>query len=401
MGHSVERTADRAGVSVAYVARLAELGLIGHDGDFGDGDVRRIQIVEALERAGMAVDAVADLVRQGTFSLDFIDAAGNQVFAALSDTTFAELSERTGVPIEVLIAVREAVGGRTPTPDDRVREDELAIAPLLAMQHELGFRAPAMERAVRVYGDSLRRMAETEAEWWRSEIQERMIADGATEGEVGRLAAEISPRLSAVSDEAVISMYHAQQRLAWSVNIVNGIARAMEGAGLHTRDERPPAMCFLDITGYTRLTQERGDTAAAALAERLNRIVQRVAVEHGGRPVKWLGDGVMLYFPDPTRAVAAAVTIMEALGADDMPPAHIGLHAGPVVFQEGDYYGQTVNVAARIGEYARPGEVLVSAEMVAVASGAGVTFDEVGPVELKGVLGVVHLFSVRPSVTLG
>ena len=218
-------------MSVAYVARLAELGLIGHDGDFGDGDVRRIQIVEALERAGMAVDAVADLVRQGTFSLDFIDAAGNQVFAALSDTTFAQLAERTGVPIEVLMAVREAVGGRTPTPDDRVREDELAIAPLLAMQHELGFRAPAMERAVRVYGDSLRRMAETEAEWWRSEIQERMIADGATEDEVGRLAAEISPRLSAVSDEAVISMYHAQQRLAWSVNIVNGIARAMEGAG--------------------------------------------------------------------------------------------------------------------------------------------------------------------------
>jgi len=388
-------------VSVAYVARLAELGLIGHDGEFGDGDVRRIQIVEALERAGMAVDAVADLVRQGTFSLDFIEAAGNQVFAALSDTTFAELAARTGVPIEVLMAVREAVGGRTPTPDDRLREDELAIAPLLAMQHELGFRAPAMERAVRVYGDSLRRMAETEAEWWRSEIQERMIADGATEDEVGRLAAEISPRLSAVSDEAVISMYHAQQRLAWSVNIVNGIARAMEGAGLHTRDARPPAMCFLDITGYTQLTQERGDSAAAALVERMNRIVQRIAIEHEGRPVKWLGDGVMLYFPDPARSVDAAVVILQALGHEDLPPAHIGLHAGPVVFQEGDFYGQTVNVAARIGEYARPGEVLVSAEVVEAAVGADASFDEIGPVELKGVLGVVRLFSVRPSVAGG
>ena len=118
-------------------------------------------------------------------------------------------------------------------------------------------------------------------------------------------------------------------------------------------------MCFLDITGYTQLTQERGDSAAAALVERMNRIVQRIAVEHDGRPVKWLGDGVMLYFPDPARAVDAAVVMLENLGHEDLPPAHIGLHAGQVVFQEGDFYGQTVNVAARIGEYARPGEVLV------------------------------------------
>ena len=380
---------------MAYVTRLAELGLIGRDGDFGDGDVRRIQVIEALERAGMSVDNVGHLVRQGAFSLDFIDAAGNTVFAAVADTTFAELSERTGVPIEVLMAIREAVGGRSPAPQDRVREDELAIAPLLALQHELGFRPGVMERAVRVYGDSLRRIAETEAEWWRSEIQEPMLASGSTEGDVGRLAGEISPRLSAVSDDAIIAMYHAQQRLAWSVNIVNGIARAMESAGLHTREERPPAMCFLDITGYTRLTQERGDSAAADLAERLNRIVQRAAVEHDGRPIKWLGDGVMLYFPDPARAVDAAVTVMGALGDGDMPPAHVGLHAGSVVFQEGDYYGQTVNIAARIGEYARPGEILVSAEVVEAAPGAGATFDEVGPVELKGVSGVVHLFSVR------
>jgi adenylate cyclase len=396
VGVSLERTADRAGVSVAYVTRLAELGLIGDDGEFGEGDVRRVQIIEALERAGMSVDNVGLLVRRGMFSLAFIDAAGNHVFAALGDATFAEVSDRTGVPIEVLMTVREAVGGRTPTPDDRVREDELAIVPLLAMQHELGFRPPAMERALRVYGDSLRRIAETEAEWWRSEIQERMIADGATEDEVGRLAGEISPRLSAVSDEAIIAMYHAQQRLAWSVNIVNGIARAMEEAGLHTRDARPPAMCFLDITGYTQLTQERGDSATAALVERMNRIVQRVAVEHDGRPVKWLGDGVMLYFPDPARAVDAALVILRSLGVEDLPPAHVGLHAGPVVFQEGDFYGQTVNVAARIGEYARPGEVLVSSELVEVAVGADASFDEIGAVELKGVSGAVRLFSVRP-----
>ncbi len=68
----------------------------------------------------------------------------------------------------------------------------------------------------------------------------------------------------------------------------------------------------------------------------------------------------------------------------------MGLHAGPVIFQEGDYYGQVVNVASRIAEYARPGEVLVS-QAVVDAAGSAAAFREIGPVELKGVAGAMHL----------
>ena len=60
-----------------------------------------------------------------------------------------------------------------------------------------------------------------------------------------------------------------------------------------------PAMCFLDLTGYTRLTQERGDEAAARLAADLSRLTHRTSNQHGGRPVKWLGDGVMFWFREP------------------------------------------------------------------------------------------------------
>jgi len=119
-------------------------------------------------------------------------------------------------------------------------------------------------------------------------------------------------------------------------------------------------MCFLDISGYTRLTQERGDAAAAELAEQLGRIVQRTSVTYGGRPVKWLGDGVMLHFPNPGRGVEAALEMVVGVAEAGLPPAHVGLHAGPVIFQEGDYYGQTVNVASRIAGYAQAGEVIVS-----------------------------------------
>ena len=91
----------------------------------------------------------------------------------------------------------------------------------------------------------------------------------------------------------------------------------------------------------------------------------------------------------------AAVAMVEAVGRQGLPPAHVGIHAGPVIFQEGDYFGRTVNLAARIAEYARPGEVLVSQEVVDAAGGGPVTFTEVGPVELKGVPGTLRLYTAH------
>ena len=119
-----------------------------------------------------------------------------------------------------------------------------------------------------------------------------------------------------------------------------------------------------------RLTAEHGDEAAAELAHNLARLVQRTSVQHGGRAVKWLGDGVMFYFRDPGSGVAAAPEMADGVIAADCRQHMSGFHAGPVIFQEGDYYGQTVNVASRIAEYARPGEVVVSQAVVDAADGS-------------------------------
>jgi adenylate cyclase len=178
-------------------------------------------------------------------------------------------------------------------------------------------------------------------------------------------------------------------------NIFEGFEQLMTRAGLHTRDERAPAICFLDITGYTRLTDERGDRAAADLAGALSRLVQRASVRHGGKPVKWLGDGVMFFFPDPGPGVEAALEMVHGTVPAGLPPAHVGLHAGPVLFQEGDYFGRTVNAAARIAGYARPGEVLVSQEVVDASALSSVVFSEIGPVELKGLTEPLRLHAAR------
>lgn len=391
--------AARAGVGAAYLDQLIGLGLVtpDQDGNLTIGGLRRVMVLHALDQAGIPLEAVARVIEQGAFSLDFIEAAGYEAFAPLAGTSFGEVSQRSGVPFELLTAIREVTGGLPPDADDRMREDELAILPLVELHLREGFRPQVVERTLRVFGDSLRRIAETEGEWWRSEVQQRMLAEGRSAGEIAKYAHDMSPELSRVSDQALLAMYHAQQRLTWSVNIITGIAGALVKAGLHTTSDRPPAVCFLDITGYTRLTQEHGDQAAASLAERVARLVQRSAVEHGGRAVKWLGDGVMLYFPAAGAAVLAALDILDRVAEAGLPPAHVGIHAGPVLSQEGDYYGQTVNVAARIGEYARPGEVLVSQEVADLADGQRVSFSEIGPVELKGIAGVVRLHQASRS----
>ena len=149
------------------------------------------------------------------------------------------------------------------------------------------------------------------------------------------------------------------------------------------------------MTGYTRLTDERGDEAAAELAGTMSRIVQRTSTSRGGRPIKWLGDGVMFHFPESGPGVIAALDMVESIAIAGLPPAHVGLHAGPVLFQEGDYFGRTVNVASRIADYARPGEVVVSQAVVDAADATPVSFVEIGPVELKGLSGSIRLHTAR------
>ena len=102
----------------------------------------------------------------------------------------------------------------------------------------------------------------------------------------------------------------------------------------------------------------------------------------------------MFYYREPGPGVLAALKMLDGIASNGLPPAHVGIHAGPVLFQEGDYFGRTVNIASRIAAYARPGEILVSQDVVDAAQQDGVTFTSIGPADLKGV-GELSLFSAR------
>ena len=373
------------------MVRLVDLGILTPEGGdrFSSGDVRRVQMAKSLEDAGIALEDVVSAIQRDALSLDFLDAPGFERFAHLSAESFRQVSDRSRIPLELLTGLREAVGMAPPSPDDRLREDEIAIVPFIELQIAEGFRPAAIERVLRVQGDSTRRIADQEAALWRSEVMEPAIAaDRASEGISN---ADLTARIAPVMEEAVVAMYHLQQARAWTANLVEGFEELMAKAGIRSRFERLPAICFLDISGYTRLTQEWGDDRAANLASTVERLVQRISVQRGGKTIKWLGDGVMFYFDEPGDGVLAALEMVGGLARAELPPAHVGLHTGPVLFQEGDYFGQTVNLSARIGEYAGPGEVLVSQAVAEASEGKGIRFGDIGPVELKGVSGPVHL----------
>jgi adenylate cyclase len=396
-GYTRQEVAQRAGVDPDYVDRLVELGILTPAAGeaFSPGDALRARWLRSLEQAGVPLHGVAAAIRDGSLSFSFLDVGAYDRFAGLSGTTFQQLSAQTGIPLELLMVVREAVGFAEPRPEDTLHHNELSVVPLIQLQLAKGFRPVVIERWLRVCGDSLRRIAETEAAWWNSEVEMALLASGMTEAEMLVAQADLGSQMTPLIDQALLAIYHGQQEHAWSQVFVEHVEGALEAAGLYRRLDRPPAMCFLDLTGYTRLTEERGDAAAAELAARLAGLVRRSSLEHRGTPVKWLGDGVMFYFREPAAAVPAALEMVEVVGRQGLPPAHVGIHAGPVIFQEGDYFGRTVNLAARIAEYARPSEVLVSQEVVDAADGGPVSFTEIGPVELKGVSGPLRLYTAR------
>jgi len=396
-GYSRQEVAQQAGVDPDYVDRLVEQGILTPAaGDaFSPGDALRARWLQSLERAGVPLEGMAAAVRDGALSFSFMDVPAFDRFAGLTGTTFQELSAQTGIPLELLMVVREAVGFAEPGPEDHVHHNELSVVPLIQLQLSERFRRVVIQRWLRVYGDSLRRIAEAETAFWRSEIVMPLLESGTAETEMLQAQADLGSRMAPLTEQALLAIYHGQQEHTWTQGLVELVESALERAGLYRRLDRPPAMCFLDITGYTRLTEERGDEAAAELAARLAGLVRRSSQEHGGTPVKWLGDGVMFYFPQPGDAVLAAVDMVEVVGSHELPPAHVGIHAGPVILQDGDYFGRTVNIAARIADYARPGEVLVSQEVIDAADAAPVAFDEIGPVELKGVPGALRLHAAR------
>jgi adenylate cyclase len=382
----IQEVAERANVPEDFVRQLvAADALPGEEGELDlAGAVRRARLLRSWTAAGLSVETIVTLVNRGALSLAFLDAPVMALPERL-DCSYEHLATDHGVTMRFLQALHQSLGFAPPEPGDRAGEDDATMLEVARLFRGAGATDDATLRLLAVYADNLRRIAKAEADYYEANIERRLRAEGLDERQLIELGSQLGDRVIGLLERVLLMVYRRRREHVWTEHAINHVEEALEGSGLQQRVPQPPAICFVDLTGYTRLTEERGDEAAAEVAGRLVALVNDISRRRGGQAVRWLGDGGMFYFRQPGTAVVAGLDLVERGPAVDLPPAHVGIHTGPVISQDGDVYGRTVNVAARIASYAQAGQVVVSQETARRSGDRQVWFDPLGAVELKGV----------------
>src|SRR5215218_3466566 len=274
-GLSAQGLADLAGVTEAEVRRLVDLGiLVARDGagPFLETDVQKVRLATACEQAGLPMDGIAAAIRDGRLSFGFLEAPPFRRWAVRSARTYRQVSQDTGVPLELLGSFLEAIGFARMAPEEPIREDELEVVPFLQLGVSTGFLDQVWStRLGRGYAEGMRLIAGVEKDVWQARFIAPMLASGADQQTAREQASQLPGDLNVAPllDRALLAAYRRQQELAWIEQLVEEIEEALEEIGVLGRPGRVPAMCFLDLVGYTRLTEEQGDQVAAELAESL------------------------------------------------------------------------------------------------------------------------------------
>jgi adenylate cyclase len=393
--------AKLAGSTVLRVREMVSLGILEPDaeGGFRPPDLQRIRIAEALDRAGMQVEQIGAMIADGSYSTGWADLLFPEPVPT-SDVTFEEACDRFGIPLPMaqrMFTVAWQLAA--PEPEDPLREDDVELLQILAMMYPLmGFDDDAVLASARYFGDNLRRMAESQMRFFRSTFEEPMIASGMSQREVMDLITQVGAPLVPVGYRVADLLYRRHLEHFEIEDIVTNTEIAMRQAGLsQARPEHTSAIAFCDVTDSTGFTAARGDEAAARMADRLGDVARQAASRHGGHVVKLLGDGAMFHFHGPAGAARCGLELASRADEEGLPPLRMGVHAGPVVFRDGDYFGRTVITAARVADRIGAGEVVLTAEAVGEVSSGDLTFDPLGATELKGLPEPVELFRARAS----
>jgi adenylate cyclase len=401
---TAEELSIESGVSLDRILWMVDIGIIQRREPqrFNAGDGFRAKMIDALLEAGVSPDQIEAAVRIGSLDLSHVDRYILEEPGSRSGRTFAEFMADAGPRGSLLPSVYKVLG--IPQPD---RDAHLPVAEekLLEEFLEVWRLAPddqTLTRAARMVAEGTR----LPANGWPDLFDEQVARDARER--LLRHEIETFPMEVSVS---VARLFHLIPRLvAWLTDryvqqlVVAGIVENLEeflstrGLAPTPKPGVPPAVAFVDLSGYTRMTEELGDETAARTSEVLRERAEAVAEAEGGRVVKLLGDGAMLSFRDPTRAVAAAARLVRGLTDELGVPAHAGVAAGPIIQRDLDLFGRTVNMASRLAGQAGPGEVVVSHEVAELAgSSDGFSFEEAPPATLKGFHQQVRLFRLQPA----
>jgi len=308
---------------------------------------------EYAEAMGIAAPELASAEADGTLGLLIVE----QTMAAEQGRyTAEEVAERSGLGPDARRFWR-ALGFPEPESGERVfSEADLEAMELLGTMLRLELLDDVLAlQLVRVMGSAMQRVAQSQID----AIEARIDADVQGEGEA--LAVERARML--------LPTVPRMLEYTWRRHLESAARRRMVREHLAT-DERglvgqhARAVGFADLVNFVSLSQEVDDATLAAIVDRFETIAYDIVGRHRGRVVKMIGDEVMFEVADPAAAVEIGLGLADAFHNDDMvSDVRVGIALGPALAREGDLYGPTVNLAARLEAMAYAGAVVVSDEV--------------------------------------
>lgn len=298
-----------------------------------------------------------------------------------------EVAERAGLDYEVAQKFNRALG--FPDVDESAIEfsdrDVHALSSLKALM-DLGIPLTELIAVVRVYGQSFAAIADAETRVFNDHVVAPLL-------EQNRSIDEVEDRLEPIVNEQLDVLRDA-------LDYVHRRHLAMALPGLTAEREgvqgEKAAVAFADLVDFSRLADKMHGTELGELVDWFeDAVVEATTADPGVRIVKMIGDAAMLAGRDSGAVLAAAFDIVRRVNEDDrLPGARAGVDFGNVVPQAGDYFGRTVNVAARLVAFARPGTTIVSQELLDAVGEEDVETSKIGTHRLKGV-GRVRMFKVN------
>ena len=350
------------------------------DGLEGSEREAREQLLERLADDGFTLDELKAAVAEDRLALLPVERVLSGRY------TPEEISNATGLPVDLLLRIRRLLGLPEADPEERAfSEEEVAAAESIRMFLEAGMGDDAINEITRVLGDGMSRLAATTT----AAFAETFLEAGDSEYDVAWRFATLAEQLTPAISPVLLAAFKAHLR----ENVQQAMISRAELAAGQLAGAQETAVCFADLVGFTTLGAQLDPEELGGVIGKFGALAADVA-DSRVRLVKTIGDAAMLTCREPGPLVEAALALLEAAEKADLPSLRAGVACGEALPRAGDLYGHAVNMASRVTAIARPGSVLCT-EQVRDTDPDDFDWSYAGKHRLKGVGNSVPLYRAR------
>jgi adenylate cyclase len=385
---SLSEAARIAGVTPPTLQRWARAGVVPVKRDrWTTAAAAQARVVARMRERGHSLDELRRAVREGRLAFGYVE---DLLPGRERSITRDQAAEQAGLE-EALIERIMALLGTPTAVEGTLNDQDVAAMKRIADVLGAGFPLVALLQLIRVYAQSVRKIAEAEVRLFHLYVHEPLIRQGLDAMQIAEEMEGLARDLLPLTSPLMEYIHQRYLRFYIEQDVVGHMEAELGGQRQLGRVQM--AFCFVDLTGFTRYTEEEGDEEAFDLVERFVETVE-ATLPAEATIVKTIGDEVMIVSPDRVTLAEWAVGFLALF--QERPQPRVGIHYGRAVYRDGDYFGTEVNLAHRVVARALGGEVMVTTAVVdAVGSSDYLEFEPIGDVELKGFPEPVELFVAR------